>query len=308
MDILDIRNLQLSYQAVYDETLCESMEDLGIIGEARDGYGDDSKFNQDTDAESFRPGKDVPKVKKFGRISRAMPPQISGHATKTVSANTRTRGEDPGAPRSQKMFKSKKMVKKDGKWVKEEFEAWVEALMVEGYDLSDYTWDDMYEIYLDEAKMPLNKERRTRIGRQIGRRTASAEHDYEGSKTAFMPKDIRDNLKKSAAKKVGEVRKMMGALKSAQKNEDYDYYDLILSHLLDEGYANSVDTAEKIMVNMSEEWRDEIVEEQMKKSPRNVEKTKQKAKERKERRMRIRYYGKEAVGHGTGEHLRPSGN
>lgn len=33
---------------------------------------------------------------------------------------------------------------------------------------------------------------------------------------------------------------------------------------------------------------------------------KQKAKERKDRRLRIQYYGKDAVGHGTGEHLRPS--
>ena len=163
MDNLDFKNLQLSYQAVYDETLCESMEELGIIGEARDGYGDDSKFKQDTDADSFRPGKDVPKVKKFGRISRAMPPQISGHATKTISANTRTRGEDPGAPRSQKISKekaSKKMVKRDGKWVKE-----------------------------------------------------------------------------------------------AQ-----EYYNLIISHLLDEGYANDVNSAEAIMINMSEEWLASIIE------------------------------------------------
>jgi hypothetical protein len=35
---------------------------------------------------------------------------------------------------------------------KEEFELWVNALVEEGYDLSDYTWDDMYEFYLDEAE------------------------------------------------------------------------------------------------------------------------------------------------------------
>ena len=40
-----------------------------------------------------------------------------------------------------------------------------------------------------------------------------------------------------------------------------DIYDIVLSHLLDEGYAETVDAAEKIMVNMSEEWRDEIVDE-----------------------------------------------
>ena len=35
MDNLDIKNIQLSYQAIYNETLYESMQDLGIIGEER---------------------------------------------------------------------------------------------------------------------------------------------------------------------------------------------------------------------------------------------------------------------------------
>ena len=33
---------------------------------------------------------------------------------------------------------------------KEDFELWVNELVEEGYDLSDYTWDEMYEFYLDE--------------------------------------------------------------------------------------------------------------------------------------------------------------
>ena len=41
--------------------------------------------------------------------------------------------------------------------------------------------------------------------------------------------------------------------------ESYDYYDIILSHLLDEGYAETVEAAEAIMVNMSEEWRQSIL-------------------------------------------------
>jgi len=41
--------------------------------------------------------------------------------------------------------------------------------------------------------------------------------------------------------------------------ESYDLYDVILSHLLDEGYAETPESAEAIMVNMSEEWRDSIV-------------------------------------------------
>lgn len=47
---------------------------------------------------------------------------------------------------------------------------------------------------------------------------------------------------------------------AALKTESYDLYDIILSHLLDEGYAETPEQAEVIMVNMSEEWRESICE------------------------------------------------
>ncbi len=45
------------------------------------------------------------------------------------------------------------------------------------------------------------------------------------------------------------------------QKEQVDLYDIILSHLLDEGYADTIENAESIMVNMSEDWRDSIFEE-----------------------------------------------
>ena len=42
--------------------------------------------------------------------------------------------------------------------------------------------------------------------------------------------------------------------------DSYDLYDIILSHLLDEGYAETQEQAEVIMVNMSEDWRESICE------------------------------------------------
>ena len=45
------------------------------------------------------------------------------------------------------------------------------------------------------------------------------------------------------------------------RQEEVSVYDIILSHLLDEGYAETPEAAEAIMVNMSEEWRESIVEE-----------------------------------------------
>jgi len=35
----------------------------------------------------------------------------------------------------------------------EEVESWVNSLLEEGYDLSEYTWEEMYEAYLNEAPM-----------------------------------------------------------------------------------------------------------------------------------------------------------
>jgi|688.fasta_scaffold524963_2 hypothetical protein len=52
--------------------------------------------------------------------------------------------------------------------------------------------------------------------------------------------------------------RLTGTLLS-QPKEQVDIYDIILSHLLDEGYAETPEAAEAIMVNMSEEWRDSIL-------------------------------------------------
>ena len=41
-----------------------------------------------------------------------------------------------------------------------------------------------------------------------------------------------------------------------------DIYDIILSHLLDEGYADTEQAAQVIMVNMSEDWRQDIMEKE----------------------------------------------
>lgn len=60
---------------------------------------------------------------------------------------------------------------------KEDFEFWINNLLDEGYDLSDYTWDDMYEIYeqqLDEAtrmRKELGKEGETRVRGELAARS-----------------------------------------------------------------------------------------------------------------------------------------
>jgi hypothetical protein len=58
----------------------------------------------------------------------------------------------------------------------------------------------------------------------------------------------------------------------SEEVEVVDLYDLILSHLLDEGYAETQEAAEAIMVNMSEEWREGIMEAAADQSDKQIEK------------------------------------
>ena len=48
--------------------------------------------------------------------------------------------------------------------------------------------------------------------------------------------------------------------KKEDQKESFDLFDTILEYLVAEGYADTEEAATAIMVNMSEEWRDSIVE------------------------------------------------
>jgi hypothetical protein len=47
--------------------------------------------------------------------------------------------------------------------------------------------------------------------------------------------------------------------------QSFDPFDTVLGHLIDEGYADTEQAALQIMANMSEEWRESIVESEEKK-------------------------------------------
>ena len=69
--------------------------------------------------------------------------------------------------------------------------------------------------------------------------------------------------RRAAALTKPEAKKFPNRLTRSDKQgikDSYDLYDIILSHLLDEGYAETQEQAEVIMVNMSEDWRESIME------------------------------------------------
>ena len=85
-----------------------------------------------------------------------------------------------------------------------------------------------------------------------------------------------------------------------------DIYDIILSHLLDEGYADTEQAAEAIMVNMSEDWRQSICEEKYKTyvvdiDPKEVEKVYQRKMQAERERKFAKRMAKQSVKDSTRE-------
>jgi hypothetical protein len=93
----------------------------------------------------------------------------------------------------------------------------------------------------------------TQTSRDISRLDKENETDYRSDFLYSMGHRASGPGGKPKGKKAERQKK------TGVSAESYDIYDIILSHLLDEGYAETPEAAEAIMVNMSEEWRDSII-------------------------------------------------
>jgi hypothetical protein len=169
---------------------------------------------------------------------------------------------------------------------------WVEALIEEGYDLDEYTDEELYEAYLedlDEAAVRTPKKVRGAInpeaqmagrsdtgkrvsgdektgpryytlGRSRGARpdapTQPGQRPQGTPKLASWEKD--DIQYRKANLKAGNVHKVGGP---KGLPEELDIYDLVSEYLVSEGFCDSYEDASVIMANMSEQWREEIIDE-----------------------------------------------
>jgi hypothetical protein len=195
---------------------------------------------------------------------------------------------------------------------KEELELWVNELIEEGYDLSEYTWDEMAEIYLDEATaMTKRGYDETEIRNKIARNTKGGESADRASalekQSTYDPKTDQQRQNYARAQR-GDHRKTTSsspglrgygyqssdpavkakqAARGAQRGsaaltpkekkqlnrEAYETYEFVASYLLENNFAESVEDANAIINNMSEGWFESIMEE---KKPLPVAKMKRK--------------------------------
>ena len=205
----------------------------------------------------------------------------------------------------------------------EEVETWVNSLIEEGYDLSEYTWEEMYEAYIKEEPLSAFSGLKADLARKgLERRVdgflrgegpapkpkpavdkiprvpaanpitaspkpvtaapkvspapnpslAAASSALSGTGAlAAKPKpqsDISAMITRSQQRQVAQTPKPaavpaparpMGGGRERMLRQSFDVFDVIKGHLLDEGYADTEEAAEAIMVNMSEDWKNSII-------------------------------------------------
>ena len=103
------------------------------------------------------------------------------------------------------------------------------------------------------SNTPEGEKLQNRASKQFA---ASAFHNPEKSQAkAAANKEKGENKKKAFGNRL-----MRSDKQGIRDSYEYDLYDIILSHLIDEGYAETQEQAQVIMVNMSEDWRESICE------------------------------------------------
>jgi len=97
---------------------------------------------------------------------------------------------------------------------------------------------------------------------------ATAAHTAASAKKAEVKKGVKGLLGRGLRKAQGaagyvaqKARKAGAAAGRAAERLGEDYFDYVLEHLVFEGYADTNESALVIMTNMSEEWREEIIDE-----------------------------------------------
>jgi len=191
----------------------------------------------------------------------------------------------------------------------EEVELWVNELLEEGYDLSEYTWDDMFEIYLDEGigsairglfskkkedETPKPQSRgdqlraRYNVGPEKSDTSAKrkilnrAKGNAERAQTqvdmgnasqsyADKAKGAHNKYLKAGYSKYGadlppvgrgnKARKRAAAMTPREIKEAYAAYEFVASYLLENNFATTVNDANVIINNMSENWFESIMED-----------------------------------------------
>ena len=118
---------------------------------------------------------------------------------------------------------------------------------------------NLWEAYLEVCEnQQLDEVSDELVGRAVNKRIAATGAANDAEMRDRTPENMRASVR--AGEKEASMKTAAAKRRKRINNEETDLFDTILEHLVSEGYADTNESALVIMANMSEEWRESIVE------------------------------------------------
>ena len=169
-----------------------------------------------------------------------------------------------GAATRETAGKIGKAAREFGTGLMSSYDNWVGQLISDGYDLSNWTDEGLFEYYEQLCEEngvlgrldTLARDTAGRVGGEIGARRG---RERLGNILGIPEKIGREQGTEKGQAVYDRAKETVGGL--LKQSYEYDLYDTILEYLISEGYADTNENALVIMANMSEDWKQSIVEE-----------------------------------------------
>ena len=118
---------------------------------------------------------------------------------------------------------------------------------------------NLWEAYLEVCEnQQLDEVSDELVDRAVNKRIAATGAANDEEMRDRTPENMRASVR--AGKKEASMKTAAAKRRKRINNEETDLFDTILEYLVSEGYADTNESALAIMANMSEEWRQSIVE------------------------------------------------
>ena len=180
-----------------------------------------------------------------------------------------------GAATRETAGKIGKAAREFGTGLMSSYDNWVGQLISDGYDLSNWTDEGLFEYYEQLCEEngvlgrldTLARDTAGRVGGEIGARRG---RERLGNILGIPEKIGREQGTEKGQAVYDKAKGTIGSL--LNQSYEYDLYDTIIEYLITEGYADTNENALVIMANMSEDWRQSIVEAAADQSDKQIEK------------------------------------
>ena len=132
---------------------------------------------------------------------------------------------------------------------KSDMKEWVNEMVEEGIDLSEYTWDDMIEIFNEQ------------LGNTVKPSSSISMNRKAENKSGSRGPELTHSVKPSGGSAGGVKSMSNGSMpKGGTKPSAMLKKEEVCSYLMSEGFANNPVSAEIMFNHMSEDWLDAIEE------------------------------------------------